>query len=98
MLFQNQICCFSCHLLDCSIFWGGLCVYQRTKIDWSKLKVFAEEKINVTEKLKFVLRRIENSMGKGENAGYHYFLLFPQCLEKDSCFKVVKSSNCAVKV
>ena len=33
----------------------------------------------VTEKLKFVFGRIENIVGKGENARYHHFLLFPQC-------------------
>ena len=31
-----------------------------------------------------VFDRIENSVGKGENAGYQHFLLFPQCFEKDS--------------
>ena len=29
--------------------------------DWSKLKAFAGDKINVTEKLKFVLERVENN-------------------------------------
>ena len=38
-------------------------------LDWSKLKAFADNKINVTEKLKFVLKRVENILGKGENAG-----------------------------
>ena len=38
-------------------------------LDWSKLKAFADDKINVTEKLKFVLGRVENIVGKGENAG-----------------------------
>ena len=42
-----------------------------TFLDWYKLKAFAGNKINVTEKLKFVLRREENIVGKGENAGYH---------------------------
>ena len=37
-------------------------------LDWSKLKAFADDKINVTEKLKFVLGRVENIVGKGENA------------------------------
>ena len=32
--------------------------------DWSKLKVFAENKINVTEKLKFVSGTVENIVGK----------------------------------
>ena len=31
----------------------------------------------MTEKLKFVLGMAENSAGKGVNAGYQYFLLFP---------------------
>ena len=33
----------------------------------------------MTEKWKFVLGSVENIMGKGENAGYQHFLLFPQC-------------------
>ena len=50
-----------------------------TIVDWSKLKAFADDKISVTEKLNFVSGRVENIMGKGENAGYQHFLLFPQC-------------------
>ena len=46
-------------------------------LDRSKLKSLADDRINVTEKLKFVLGRVENIMGKGENAGYQHFLLFP---------------------
>ena len=46
-------------------------------LDWSKLKAFADDKINVNWKLKCVLERVENIMGKGENAGYQHFLLFP---------------------
>ena len=44
--------------------------------DWSKLKAFAEDKINVTEKLKVVLRRVENIVGKGENAVTSIFSFF----------------------
>ena len=40
-------------------------------VDWSKMKAFADDKIHVTEKLKLVLERLENIVGKGENAGYH---------------------------
>ena len=36
-------------------------------LNWSKLRAIADNKIDVTEKLKFVMVRIEN-MGKGENA------------------------------
>ena len=37
-------------------------------LDWSKLIAFADDKINVTEKVDFVLGRVENIVG-GENAG-----------------------------
>ena len=32
----------------------------------------------------FVFNRQENVVGKGENAGYQHFLLFPQCFPKAS--------------
>ena len=48
-------------------------------LDLSKLKAFVDNKINVTEKLIFVLGRMENIAGKGENAGNQHFLLFPLC-------------------
>ena len=34
--------------------------------------------------LKFALRRVENTVEKGENDGYQHFLLFPQCCQKPS--------------
>ena len=56
------------------------CIYSVPNIkilDWSKLKAFADNKIDVTKKLKFALGMVENIVGKGENAGYQHFLLFP---------------------
>ena len=53
-------------------------------LDWSKLKAFADDLIRVMENLKFVLGRAESIVGKGENAGYQHFLLFPQCFQKAS--------------
>ena len=53
-------------------------------LDWSKLKAFADTNLSFAEKLKFVLERVENIVGKGENAGYQHFLLFPQCFQKAS--------------
>ena len=47
--------------------------------DLSRLKAFADDKSNVTQTLKFVLGRVENIVGKGENAGHQHFLLFVQC-------------------
>ena len=53
-------------------------------LDWSILKAFAYDKISVPSNLKFVLGRVENIVGKGENAGYQHFLLFPQCFQNAS--------------
>ena len=59
-------------------------------LDWSKLKELAGDKINVTEKLKFVLGRVENIVQKGENPGYQRFLLFLQCSQKASLPRSLK--------
>ena len=67
-------------------------------LDWSILKVFADNKIILTQKLKFVLGRIENIVGKGENAGYQPFLLFPQCFQKLSFSRGVKNRDSVVKI
>ena len=39
-------------------------------LNQSKIKGFADDKIILTQKLKFVLGRIENIVRKVENAGY----------------------------
>ena len=53
-------------------------------------KHFADNKIDVGKKLVFVLGRLENIVGKGENAGYQHFLLFPQCFQKASFSRSLK--------
>ena len=50
--------------------------------DWSKLKAFADDKSNLAEKMKIVFGKVENIVGKGENAGYQHFLLLPQFFQK----------------
>ena len=65
-------------------------------VDLSKLKAFADHKINMTQKVNLVSLREEN-MGKGENAGNQHFLLFSQCFPKDSFSGGVKSGDCVVK-
>ena len=45
-------------------------------LDLSKLKAFAGDKINGTQKVKIKLGRVENIVGKVENAGYQHFFLF----------------------
>ena len=60
-------------------------------VGWSKLKVFADDKINVTEKWKFVGGKVENIVGKGEKKnGYKHFLLFPHCYQEASFSRPLK--------
>ena len=59
-------------------------------LDLSELKAFADNKLNLAEKLKFILGRVENIEGKGEIAGNQYFLLFPQCFQKASILGSLK--------
>ena len=56
-------------------------------LDKSSLKAFADNKINVNEKLKFVFGRVENIVGKGENAGNQHFIVFLQCFQKSFFFQ-----------
>ena len=51
-------------------------------LDVTKLKAFAEDKLNVARMMISLLDRVENTVGKGENAGYQHFLLFLQCFPK----------------
>ena len=37
--------------------------------DWSELKAFADDKFNITQMLISVFARVENVVGRGENAG-----------------------------
>ena len=52
------------------------CLPNDKILDCSKLKAFADDKINVTQKLKVSLESVENIVGKAENAGYQHFHLF----------------------
>ena len=49
----------------------------------STIKVFAEDSLTVAERMTYLFDRVENIVGKGENAVYQHFLLFPQCFSKD---------------
>ena len=53
-------------------------------LDVTKLKAFADDKINIAQMMTSVYDSVENIVGKGENAGYQHFVLFPQCLQKAS--------------
>ena len=49
-----------------------------------KLKAFADNKLNVARIIISLVDRVENTVGKGENAGYQHFLLLPQCFPEPS--------------
>ena len=44
-----------------------------------------------------MMYRVENVVGKGENAGHQHFLLFPQCFQMASSSWGSKSRHCVVK-
>ena len=47
----------------------------------TKLKAFADDKLDVTKKIISVFDRVENIVGKEEIARYEQFLLFPRCFQ-----------------
>ena len=48
----------------------------------SKLKAFVDDQLNVTQNIESIFHKLENIVGKGENAGNQHFLLFPQCFQQ----------------
>ena len=51
-------------------------------LDWTKLKAFADDKLNEPKIKISLFERVENIVGKTVNAGYQHFLLFPQSFQK----------------
>ena len=73
------------------IFKGYVNLSPKDKIlEWSKLKAFADDKINVNQRLQFLLGREEIIHGKEENACYQHFLLFPQWFQKGTLSGLLK--------
>ena len=64
-------------LLKVGIVWYG--VKAEDCVDWTKFKAFADDKLIVAKIMISVFDRVENNVGKGENAGNQHFLLFPHC-------------------
>ena len=51
-------------------------------LDMTKLKAFADNKLNVAKTVVYLFNWVENTEGKGENADYQHFLLFRQFFQK----------------
>ena len=58
---------------------------QNDILDLTKFKAFTNDKLNVAKMKISLFDSEDNTVGKGENAGYQHFLLFPQCFPKPSC-------------
>ena len=56
----------------------------------AKLKAFADNKLSVTGMTMSLYYRVENTVGKDENAGSQHFLLFLQCFPKPSSLASLK--------
>ena len=71
-------------------------------LDLSKLKEFADNKINMTQKLKFALGRVKNIVGKGYQhfspfPTMFFFSPFPTMFSKGYFVRVVDRQDCVVK-
>ena len=53
-------------------------------VDLTKFKALEDDKFSVAKMMISLLDRVENTVRKGENAGYKQFLLYPQCFPKPS--------------
>ena len=65
-------------------FWYRLNSLPNIFLDRTKLRALADDKLFVAVMMFSVFDRVENTVVKGENAGYQYFLLFSQCFPKPS--------------
>ena len=59
-------------------------LYQTTIFGLDQIQALADDKLHVARIMISVSDRVENIVGKGENAGYQHFLHFPQCFQKAS--------------
>ena len=59
-------------------------------LDWSKLKAFADDKINMSEKLNFLEGKVENIAGKRRKC---IFSFSPQCFQKPFFFQGCSQSR-----
>ena len=62
-------------------------------LDVSKLKAVADDKLRVSKITISLFDSVENTVGKGENAGFQHFLLFSQRIPKLSSLGSLKVRN-----
>ena len=67
---------------------------KRQILDISKLKEFADDNFKFNENGRKFSKWVENTVGKGEIAGYEQFLIFRQYFQKDFHCRHVKTRAC----
>ena len=60
----------------------------------TKMKAFADDRRNEAQMMISVFDRVVNIVGKGENAGYQHFILFPQSFQEASYTGSLKVGMC----
>ena len=71
-------------VLKSHFFWAVNPLPNDKILDVTKLKAFSDDKLNTAKVMICLFDRVENNVGKGENAAYQHFLLFPQCFPMPS--------------
>ena len=56
----------------------------------AKSKALADEKFNAAKTTIPLFDKVINTVGKGKNAGYEYFLLYLQCFPKPSYLRCIR--------
>ena len=70
---------------------GAYPIPKRQILDSSKLKEFADDNFKFDERDRKLLKRVENTVGKGEIARYEQISLFPTVFSKDLYCRHVKT-------
>ena len=84
-------CTGHCHITEIMLKIAIQSIHSCFFIFVVQFKVHADDNINVTQNLNSVLGRVQTFWEKGENAGYHHFLLFPKYFQRASSSRVIKS-------
>ena len=71
-----------------------LTIQKSSKIDWTKLKAFAGNKINATEKFTLVLGRIRKHCGKRRKCWLPAFSPFSTMISNGFLYRIIKSCDC----
>ena len=66
-------------------------------LDLTKLKISADNKLNVTQMLQFVFDRVETIWEKTENGSYQRFTPFSTMFSAGFSPRVIKTCQCAVR-